>query len=38
SDGPNAVPLKHMPALLHSLRELDAVVKRQPWLEDAFDQ
>ena len=38
SDGPNAVPLKHMPALLHSLRELDAVVKHQPWLEDAFDQ
>ena len=37
SDGPNAVPLKHMAALLHSLRELDAVVKRQPWLEDAFE-
>ena len=37
SDGPNAVPLKHMTALLHSLRELDAVVKRQPWLEDAFE-
>jgi 2-dehydro-3-deoxyphosphooctonate aldolase (KDO 8-P synthase) len=37
SDGPNAVPLKHMAALLHSLRELDVVVKRQPWLEDAFE-
>ena len=37
SDGPNAVPLKHMRALLESLVELDRVVKRRPLLEDAFD-
>ena len=37
SDGPNAVPLKHMQALLESLVELDRVVKRRPLLEDAFD-
>ncbi|MHB1668222.1 MAG: 3-deoxy-8-phosphooctulonate synthase [Thiomonas sp.] len=34
SDGPNAVPLKHMRALLESLKELDAVVKRRGYLED----
>ncbi|MBW4048307.1 MAG: 3-deoxy-8-phosphooctulonate synthase [Proteobacteria bacterium] len=34
SDGPNAVPLHHMRALLESLKELDAVVKRQGYLED----
>ena len=28
SDGPNAVPLKHMPELLETLLELDAVTKR----------
>jgi 2-dehydro-3-deoxyphosphooctonate aldolase (KDO 8-P synthase) len=28
SDGPNAWPLAAMPALLETLRELDAVVKR----------
>jgi 2-dehydro-3-deoxyphosphooctonate aldolase (KDO 8-P synthase) len=36
SDGPNAVPLKHMRALLEQLIELDRVVKAQPRLEDAF--
>jgi len=36
SDGPNAVPLKHMRALLEQLLALDAVVKRQPLLEDDF--
>ncbi|SCC95410.1 2-dehydro-3-deoxyphosphooctonate aldolase [Thiomonas sp. X19] len=34
SDGPNAVPLKHMRALLESLKELDAAVKRRGYLED----
>ncbi|MDE2253246.1 MAG: 3-deoxy-8-phosphooctulonate synthase [Betaproteobacteria bacterium] len=34
SDGPNAVPLHHMRALLESLKDLDAVVKRQGYLED----
>ncbi|NBS46429.1 MAG: 3-deoxy-8-phosphooctulonate synthase [Betaproteobacteria bacterium] len=33
SDGPNAVPLKHMKALLQSLAELDRVVKAGPLLE-----
>jgi 2-dehydro-3-deoxyphosphooctonate aldolase (KDO 8-P synthase) len=28
SDGPNAVPLKHMKALLESLVDLDQVVKK----------
>jgi len=36
SDGPNAVPLKHMGALLEQLVALDRVVKAQPWLEDSF--
>ena len=36
SDGPNAVPLKHMPALLEQLLALDRVAKAQPYLEDAF--
>jgi len=36
SDGPNAVPLKHMAALLAQLVALDRVVKSQPLLEDAF--
>jgi 2-dehydro-3-deoxyphosphooctonate aldolase (KDO 8-P synthase) len=34
SDGPNAVPLKHMRALLEQLVEIDRVVKRQELLED----
>jgi 2-dehydro-3-deoxyphosphooctonate aldolase (KDO 8-P synthase) len=36
SDGPNAVPLKHMKALLETLQALDRVVKRQPLLENDF--
>jgi 2-dehydro-3-deoxyphosphooctonate aldolase (KDO 8-P synthase) len=36
SDGPNAVPLKHMPALLETLLELDRVTKRQGFLENRF--
>jgi 2-dehydro-3-deoxyphosphooctonate aldolase (KDO 8-P synthase) len=36
SDGPNAVPLKHMRALLEQLLALDRVVKRQPLLENDF--
>ncbi len=36
SDGPNAVPLKHMKALLSQLVELDHVVKRQTLLENDF--
>ncbi|MFT3720225.1 3-deoxy-8-phosphooctulonate synthase [Pseudorhodoferax sp.] len=36
SDGPNAVPLKHMRALLETLRELDAVTKRNGYLENDF--
>jgi len=37
SDGPNAVPLKHMQALLEQLVSLDRVIKRQPLLEDDFN-
>ena len=36
SDGPNAVPLKHMRALLEQLLALDRVVKSQPLLENDF--
>ena len=36
SDGPNAVPLKHMRALLEQLLALDRVVKTQPLLENDF--
>ena len=36
SDGPNAVPLKHMRALLETLLALDQVVKRSPLLEADF--
>ena len=38
SDGPNAVPLIHMRALLESLQALDAVTKRSGYLEDQFSQ
>ena len=38
SDGPNAVPLKHMRALLESLQALDAVTKRSGYLENQFSQ
>jgi 2-dehydro-3-deoxyphosphooctonate aldolase (KDO 8-P synthase) len=37
SDGPNAVPLKHMKALLETLAALDQVVKSQPLLENDFE-
>ena len=36
SDGPNAVPLKHMKALLESLVAIDKVVKQGPLLENHF--
>ena len=36
SDGPNAVPLKHMASLLEQLLALDRVVKQQPLLENDF--
>ena len=36
SDGPNAVPLKHMRALLETLLALDIVTKRCGFLEDRF--
>lgn len=34
SDGPNAVPLRHMGALLESLQALDRIVKRNEFLEN----
>ena len=37
SDGPNAVPLKHMKALLETLVELDRITKQNGYLEDRFD-
>ncbi len=37
SDGPNAVPLKHMRALLEQLVELDRLVKSRPFLENDFN-
>ncbi|MEG0201686.1 MAG: 3-deoxy-8-phosphooctulonate synthase [Comamonas sp.] len=36
SDGPNAVPLKHMKALLETLVALDDVTKRNGFLENQF--
>ncbi|HQC98421.1 MAG TPA: 3-deoxy-8-phosphooctulonate synthase [Aquabacterium sp.] len=36
SDGPNAVPLKHMRALLEQLVALDRIVKTRPLLENDF--
>ena len=36
SDGPNAVPLKHMRALLETLLELDRVTKKNGFLENNF--
>jgi len=36
SDGPNAMPLKHMRALLEILVALDDVTKQQPLLEQDF--
>ena len=37
SDGPNAVPLKHMRALLETLLELDRVTKKNGFLENDFN-
>ena len=37
SDGPNAVPLSKMKALLETLIELDAVTKKHPFLENNFE-
>jgi len=37
SDGPNAVPLKHMRALLEQLVAIDRVIKRQALLENDFN-
>ncbi|KVC82876.1 3-deoxy-8-phosphooctulonate synthase [Burkholderia ubonensis] len=37
SDGPNAVPLNRMGALLETLVTLDQVVKRTPFLENDFN-
>jgi 2-dehydro-3-deoxyphosphooctonate aldolase (KDO 8-P synthase) len=35
-DGPNAVPLKHMKALLETLLELDRITKKNGFLENDF--
>ena len=37
SDGPNAVPLKHMKALLETLLELDCITKKNGFLENNFN-
>jgi len=37
SDGPNAVPLKHIKALLETLLELDRVTKKNGFLEHNFN-
>ena len=37
SDGPNAVPLNRMSALLETLVTLDQAVKRNPFLENDFN-
>ncbi|RST47705.1 3-deoxy-8-phosphooctulonate synthase [Variovorax sp. DXTD-1] len=37
SDGPNAVPLKHMKALLETLLELDRITKKNGFLESSFN-
>ena len=37
SDGPNAVPLKHMKALLETLLDLDRVTKKNGFLENHFN-
>ena len=36
-DGPNAVPLHHMKALLETLVELDFATKKRPFLENHFN-
>ena len=37
SDGPNAVPLRHMKALLETLLALDTIATKTPFLENYFD-
>lgn len=37
SDGPNAVPLKHMRALLETLVQLDSITKKNGFLENHFE-
>ena len=37
SDGPNAVPLKHMKALLTVLKQIDQLTKTAGFLENQFD-
>ena len=37
SDGPNAVPLRHMKALLETLLELDRITKKHGFLENNFN-
>jgi 2-dehydro-3-deoxyphosphooctonate aldolase (KDO 8-P synthase) len=37
SDGPNAVPLKHMKALLESMLAIDQIAKRGGFLEDRIN-
>jgi 2-dehydro-3-deoxyphosphooctonate aldolase (KDO 8-P synthase) len=37
SDGPNAFPLGHLKALLHTLKVLDETVKQQGLIEEKFD-
>ena len=37
SDGPNAVPLRHMKALLETLQALDTASKRSGFLENNFN-
>jgi 2-dehydro-3-deoxyphosphooctonate aldolase (KDO 8-P synthase) len=36
SDGPNSWPLRQMRALLETLKEIDAVAKKTPFVEDAL--
>jgi 2-dehydro-3-deoxyphosphooctonate aldolase (KDO 8-P synthase) len=36
SDGPNAVPLRHMRVLLETLQSIDAITKQNGFLEDHF--
>jgi 2-dehydro-3-deoxyphosphooctonate aldolase (KDO 8-P synthase) len=38
SDGPNAMPLDHMQALLTILKEIDLSVKKQPLLEQSLEK
>lgn len=38
SDGPNAVPLKHMKALLETLQALDRITKKNGFLENNFNE